>query len=173
MNLRSAILLVLLITCFDVTAADEPPNVDELSVVSVFDRLSEAWNAGDGEAWAEEFASDADFTVWFGFRMKGQEDIAQGHQFIFDRFYNQTQIVMSVGQVRVIGEDAAVVHLGMSVIKEGEPPPEVPDTVPMVVLERTDSNWKIVAFQNTPSLEGRYGDIRQFKKALADGGQPQ
>jgi hypothetical protein len=38
----------------------------------------------------------------------------------------------------------------------------------MAVLKRTDANWKIVAFQNTPSLQGRFGDIRQFKKALAD-----
>lgn len=173
MNLRFAIVFVLLIVCSGPTAADDSQNVDEISVARVFERLSEAWQAGDGEAWADEFVSDADFTVWFGFGMKGQEDIAQGHQFIFDQFYNQTQLVMYIRQIRIINENVAVVHLDMSVIKEGEESPDMPDVVPMAVLKRTESGWKIVAFQNTPNLEGRYGDIRQFKKALAESHQSQ
>lgn len=167
-NLRFSVVLVLLIVCLGVSAADVSQDEDKLSVARVIDRLSEAWQVGDGSAWADEFVSDADFTVWFGFRMKGQEDIAQGHQFIFDRFYSQTKLVIDVRQIRILNEDAAVVHLGMSVINEGEEPPEEPDTVPLVVLKRTDTNWKIVSFQNTPNLNGRYGDIRQFKKSLAE-----
>jgi uncharacterized protein (TIGR02246 family) len=167
-NLRFAVVTALLIVCSGASSADVPQSEDELSIARVFDRLSEAWLAGDGTAWATEFVSDADFTVWFGLGLKGQADIAQGHQFIFDRFYNQTQVVFGVRQIRIINEDAAVVHLNLSVIKEGEEPPKEPDTVPLAVLKRTDANWKIVAFQNTPSLQGRFGDIRQFKKALAD-----
>ena len=173
MNLRFAILLVLLIVFSGATAGDDPENVDELSVARVFERLSETWQAGDGNAWADEFVSDADFTVWFGFGMKGQEDIAQGHPFIFDRFYDQTQLVLNIRQIRIMNEDVAVVHVGMSVIKDGEDPPKAPDVVPIAVLERTDTNWKIVAFQNTPNLEGPLGDIRQFKKTLADSHQAQ
>lgn len=173
MNLRITMLFVLPIACFGASAADNPQGVDELSVERVFERLSDAWEAGDGEAWGDEFVDDADFTVWFGLGMTGRQDIAQGHQFIFERFYNQTQVVIDVVQIRMINGDAAVVHLGMSVIKEGDMAPEVPDTVPIAVLERKGSDWKIVAFQNTPKLEGRYGDIREFKKGLAANHQPQ
>lgn len=172
-NLRFNIVLVLLIVCHGALASDVLQSDDEKSIARVFDRLSEAWNSGDGGEWADEFVSDADFTVWFGFGMKGQDDIAQGHQFIFDRFYKKTQLVVGIRQIRIIDKDAAVVHLEMSVIKEGEEAPDVPDTVPLAILKRTDAVWKIVAFQNTPNLDGRFGDIRQFKKALTGSQQSQ
>lgn len=151
-----------------VTSADDPGR--EAEIRDVVKRLSEAWRAGDGSAWAAEFADDADFTVWFGLRLRGKKDIAFGHQMIFDSFYANTAFELEVQGIRFLGDDYAVVHLAGSVVRDGESIPEEPDAVPIAVLERQDNAWKIVAFQNTPFAVSQFrtnGDIKRLKQLAA------
>ena len=155
---------VLLLLSFGAAADDLDPDTDIRNVV---ERLSKAWQAGDGSAWADEFAEDADFTVWFGLRLKGREEIAFGHQMIFDNFYANTKFEMTVQDIRFIGDDVAVALLAGSVVNDGESMPEEPDAVPMAVLKRQGEAWKIVAFQNTPFAVNEFrtnGDIKRLKQ---------
>jgi uncharacterized protein (TIGR02246 family) len=146
---------------------------DEAAIRDLFTALSEAWAAGDAEAWAAPFAGDADFTVWFGLPLSGREEIAQGHSFIFDRIYAETVFDLEVRKVRFLGPDVAVAHLEGRVADDGEPLPEEPSAVPLAVLSQSELGWEIVTFQNTPFVVeqyGRNGDIRRLK-AGATGGQ--
>lgn len=142
----------------------------ESEIHRVVERLSEAWRAGDGSAWADEFAEDADFTAWFGLRLKGKKEIAFGHQMIFDNFYADTTFDLSVQNIRFVRDDVAIALLVGSVARDGEAIPEEPDAVPLVVLEQRGDDWKIIAFQNTPFAVNEFrtnGDIKRLKELAA------
>jgi uncharacterized protein (TIGR02246 family) len=143
----------------------------EAQIVGVINSLIDAWREGDGEAWADAFAEDADFTVWFGLSLKGKEQIAWGHQLIFDSFYANTVFELGATQIRFLGDGVAIVHLQGSVLEAGQEPPAEPDAVPIAVLNRSDDTWKIVAFQNTPFVVNEFrmnGDLKRFKRLAAE-----
>ena len=143
------IVLLVLSLVFPVkSVADDSQTKAESQIAEVFDQLTEAWRIGNGNAWADAFVDDADFTVWFGLAIKGKEQIAWGHQLIFDNFYADTAFEFDIRQIRFIK----------------------PDAVPMAVLEQVGGDWKIVAFQNTPFVVNEFranGDLRRFKKIAA------
>ncbi len=156
------------------SVADDLQTKAELQISGVFDQLTEAWRIGNGIAWADAFVDDADFTVWFGLAIKGKEQIAWGHQLIFDSFYADTVFEFDIRQIRFIKPDVAIVHLSGSVVRNGENPPAEPDAVPMAVLEQVGDDWKIVAFQNTPFVVNEFranGDLKRFKKIAAEHAQ--
>ena len=139
---------------------------DEVGVRAVAAGLTDAWRAGDGDAWATYFATDADFTVWFGLRMAGREEIAWGHNLIFDDFYANTVFELDVTKVTFPSRDIAIAMLEGRVLRPDSPRPMEPDAAPMMVLRRTEDTWEIVAFQNTPSAVPElraYGDLAGFK----------
>ena len=169
------IVLLVLPSVFSVKSmADDSQTQAESQIAGVFDQLTEAWRTGNGNAWADAFVDDADFTVWFGLAIKGKEQIARGHQLIFDNFYADTVFKFDIRQVRFIKPDVAVVHLSGSVVRNGENLPAEPDAVPMAVLEQIGDDWKIVAFQNTPFVVNEFranGDLKRFKKFAAEHAQ--
>lgn len=167
------ILVVLLTIVATSSAVGQAPDAapDESAVREVIAGLVNAWTAGDGERWASAFVEDADFVVWFGLSLSGREEIAWGHNLIFKEFYANTTFQMNVKKVRFLGPDVAVVHLEGSVTREGEELPEVPDAVPLAVMNRTKEGWQIVAFQNTPYVVDEFranGDLKRFKRLVAD-----
>ena len=168
------ILLFLVLACLTGTtasAADNKEPATEAQIIAVISELTEAWRLGDGNAWADAFVEDADFTVWFGLSLKGREQIAWGHQLIFDSFYKDTVFDLAVRQVRFLGEDVAIAHLEGAIIEDGQESPAEPDAVPIVILHRADDDWKIVAFQNTPFVVNEFrtnGDLKRFKRLAAD-----
>ncbi|MGI9552522.1 MAG: SgcJ/EcaC family oxidoreductase, partial [Aurantibacter sp.] len=86
--------------------------------------LVEAWTQGDAEKFSAPFAADADFTVWFGLKLKGKEEIAFGHNIIFKDFYANTIWNLRMDKIRFLSKDIALVHASGSVTKTGEPIPE-------------------------------------------------
>lgn len=167
-------LLVLPLVFSMKSVADDSQEKAESKIAGVFDQLTEAWRTGNGNAWADAFVEDADFTVWFGLSLKGKEQIARGHQLIFDDFYADTVFEFDIRQIRFVKPDVAIVHLSGSVIRNGENLPAEPDAVPMAVLEQVDDDWKIVAFQNTPFVVNEFranGDLKRFKKIAAEHAQ--
>lgn len=49
--------------------------------------LEKAWNAADGQAYGQEFTSDADFVDIRGTQHTGGDAISGGHQAIYDSIY--------------------------------------------------------------------------------------
>ena len=118
---------------------------DEAAVLAVLNRLRTAWNAGDAQAWSNEFAPDADFTVWTGLRVRGRKAIFEGHDMIFKGPYKGTTLKFTVDGVRWIRPDVAVVLTkgGAPGGKEGD---EMKQTL---VISKHGKVWLIDAFQNT------------------------
>ena len=53
-------------------------------------QLEDAWNSGDGEAFAAPFTEDAEFVNIRGEHASGRTAIATGHQAIFDTIYKDS-----------------------------------------------------------------------------------
>lgn len=159
-------LIFVLVSCGQ-PAAPEPDRVaDEEAIHALIAGLTEAWTAGDGDAWAAHFAIDAEFTVWFGLRLSGRERIAWGHNIIFDDFYANTTFEMEAQKIFFPERDIAIALIAARVLREGQERPQDPDAVPLAVLRRTESAWEIVAFQNTPYAVDELranGDLARFK----------
>ncbi|MCA1565410.1 MAG: SgcJ/EcaC family oxidoreductase [Acidobacteria bacterium] len=122
---------------------------DEAAVRENVRQMEIGWNTKSGALYAKPFAADADFVIVNGTHLRGREAIEQSHQRIFDTFYKNSTLSVSVKQIRFLRPDVAVVHVqGVIRIRQGE---ETRETNSMVTLVMTKEkgDWKIVAFQNT------------------------
>jgi uncharacterized protein (TIGR02246 family) len=129
--------------------------------------LVDAWRVGDANKFAAPFTEDADFMVWFGLHLKGKEEIAFGHNIIFKQFYANTIWDLKIAKIRFLGNNVALVHAAGAIIKDGGDEPTEPDAVPLIVLNKIDNNWKIVALQNTPFAVNEFranGDLQRMKR---------
>ena len=70
----------------------------------ILDQLGEAWNAGDGDAFGEPFAADADFVAIRGDHHHGRDAIGQGHQALFDTIYQGSSVAYTLRQARVLAD---------------------------------------------------------------------
>lgn len=141
------LLLVLCGAAFAQTATDR--SKDEAAIRAIIANLNDAWTRGDAKSWGEQFAEDADFTVWTGTYVKGREAITRGHEEIFGTIYKGTKLRLNVRSIRFLRTDVAVVHADGSVVKTEEEFPPTPQVVPAFVLTKEKGRWRIAVFQNT------------------------
>jgi uncharacterized protein (TIGR02246 family) len=172
MNMSHAIVTLPLLLWPLAVSAQVQERPEEADIRAVFERLESAWSDADGQAWGAEFAEDADFTVWFGLRLRGRDEIAAGHDIILSSIYAGTTFEMEVEGIRFVGDDVALARLEGRVTEAGEPRPAEPDAVPLAVLRREGGgDWEIIAFQNTPQVVDEFrenGDLRRFKALVAE-----
>ena len=132
-------------------AADMPTTdaADEAAVRENVRQMEAGWNTKSGALYAKPFAADADYVVINGMHLRGREAIAQSHQRIFDTFFKNSNISVSVKQIRFLRPDVAVVHVqGTNKFRQGEETRET-HTLVTLVMTKEKGDWKIVAFQNT------------------------
>lgn len=148
---RSIIALVFLTALSSFANAQNPGHhtKDETTIRTIVTSLNEAWTKADARSWGEQFAEDADFTVWTGTFVKGREAIIRGHEEIFRTIYQGTKLQLKVRSVRFLRDDVAVVHAEGSVVKKEEEFPAAPQVVPVCILIKEKGSWRIAVFQNT------------------------
>jgi uncharacterized protein (TIGR02246 family) len=122
---------------------------DEAAIRENVRQMEIGWNAKSGALYAKPFAADADYVVVNGMRLRGREAIEQSHQRIFDTFYKNSTLAVSVKQIRFLRPDVAVVHVqGVNRVRQGEETHEM-NAMVTLVMTKEKGDWKIVAFQNT------------------------
>jgi uncharacterized protein (TIGR02246 family) len=122
---------------------------DEVAIRAIITNLADAWTKGDAKLWGEQFAGDADFTVWTGTYVKGREAITRGHEELFRTIYPGTKQRLNVRSIRFLRNDVAAVHVEGYVVKKEEEFPSTPQVVPVLILTKEEGEWKIAVFQNT------------------------
>ena len=149
-------LVIVLLT----VAATSPPSPrqgqtseDEIRTIVAAQVL--AWNAGNGDAYAEHLAADASFTNIFGMVMYGRDAFAKRHQEILSTFYKGTTKHHSIRRIRFITADVALVDIdnevrGVKTMPGGAivPAGGVVKTQLMEVFVRRDGRWWIEAYHN-------------------------
>ena len=152
-----AALGMLLILCgFAMAQSTDKRSKDEAAIRAVIANLSDAWTRADAKLWGEQFAEDADFTVWTGTYVKGRQAITRGHEELFKTIYPGTKQRLDVRSIRFLRNDVAVVHVEGYVVKKEEEFPATPQVVPVLILTKEKGKWQIAVFQNT-MIQSRQG----------------
>ncbi len=125
------------------------------AVGAVVDGLRDPWNRGDGAGYAAAFTDDASYVTVDGTTYRGREEIARGHQAIFDTFFRGSTLHGQVLDVRFLAPEVAVAIRTGSAQTADQPKPSEPESIQTLVVVKQDQGWKIAAFQNTPLGGGR------------------
>jgi uncharacterized protein (TIGR02246 family) len=123
---------------------------DEDAVRGLYQQLMDAWNGGDGTAFAAAFTEDGDLVAFDGTHFAGRAVIAPAHQELFDKWMKGTRLVGSVDSVRFLGPDVAVVHaIGNTIPRRRSQPSRERASIQTLVAQRSDDGWLLTAFHNT------------------------
>jgi uncharacterized protein (TIGR02246 family) len=130
--------------------ANEERAADEREIRALHRRMLDAWEAGDGAAFAAPFGDDAVFVGFDGSVMRGREQIASVHQELFDRWLKGSRLVEERTEIRFVAHEVAIVRtIGGTVMRgKGEPAPER-DSIQTLVAVRQTGGWSFASFQNT------------------------
>lgn len=170
MKLALVAILALQLVCSTSYAGDGLKYEDRKKIARALEDLSIAWRFGDGDVWAGPFVDGAYFTVFYDMGEKDSEMTAWEHQFIFDYFHADTVFDLSMRHIRLIKPDVAVVELSGFYVETDENVTIKKFLIPTVTLKRTNTDWKIVSFMNTPFIVNELranGDLLRFKRITA------
>jgi len=121
---------------------------------SIFARLEQAWNDADGGAFAAAFVPDAEFVDVRGGHHHGRDEIADGHQALFDSIYAGSTVRYLVDVARSI-DPGCIVALASGTMWAPIGPFQGTNHARMTVtIVNRDDEWAVVAFHNTLVVEG-------------------
>jgi uncharacterized protein (TIGR02246 family) len=125
------------------------------SVEQLVGRLQDAWNAGDGVAFAAPFAAEARFVTVQGIPVNGRAAIAAGHDGIFSTIYAGSTNTMELLHTETVVEGVQLVQTRNTLAVPAGPLAGVRQAVGTLVLRAAGSGWEIVSSQNTLVEESR------------------
>src|SRR4051794_12907304 len=82
---------------------------DHAAIQAVLQQSQEAWNRGDGTAYAACFIDDATDITFVGTVYRSAAEIGRAHQALFDSFLKNTKLSLEILHIRRYGADTAVV----------------------------------------------------------------
>jgi uncharacterized protein (TIGR02246 family) len=125
-------------------------SVEESAIRTLYQRTLDAWNQGDGFAFAEPMAEDADFIAFDGTHFKGRRAIGEFHDPLLKTHLKGTRLVGKVLSLRFLSNDVALLHvMGGTIMRGASTPHPGRDSIQTLVLTREEHAWHITAFQNT------------------------
>lgn len=147
--------VVFLLSLVATTAVSAQSATSEDEIRGIVSGQVAAWNAGDGNAYAQYLALDASFTNIFGMVMYGRQAFATRHTEILATFYKGTTKHHAIRRIRFITPDVALVDIdnevrGVKTMPGGGivPTDGVVKTQLMEVFVRRDGRWLIEAYHN-------------------------
>jgi uncharacterized protein (TIGR02246 family) len=125
------------------------PLNDETALRDLYQSLLASWARGDAQGYAAHFTQDADYIIATGAIEKGTQEIAAGHQAIFDTWAKNTHLTGTIQSIRFLTpEMALIVATGSIVSAEGVEDEE--KTIYSLIAQKQAGRWQFVAYQNTP-----------------------
>ena len=123
-------------------------------VVEVVQRVTRAWNSGDSNAFAREFAEDGDVVNAYGMCLHGRASIAGVYDMLFRSVFRRSRIDAEIHGSRNLCSDALILQLRVAVhIPRGAMQGDH-DAICSVILERGGPSWQIRSLHNTLVNEG-------------------
>jgi uncharacterized protein (TIGR02246 family) len=126
---------------------------DEDAIRAIHQRMIDAWNAGNAEAFAAPFTDEADFVAFEGTHLKGRREIASFHQRIFDTVVKGTHLQGEVKFVRFLSAALAVMHSKVRVTLQGQTEASPSrDSMQLTVVAKRDGEWRGEGLMNARRL---------------------
>ncbi|MEO6329078.1 MAG: SgcJ/EcaC family oxidoreductase [Ginsengibacter sp.] len=151
--MKSKILIFMATAILSTAAKAQVKPADETSIKQVVQSLQDGWNKKDGNLFASRFADDCDYVVVNGMLLKSKNTVAQGHQNIFNTFYNETSLDLNLQDARYLSDDIVIAHVTGR--RYGNVGGKYEDIKAMITLtlQKKNGEWSIAAFQNTEVME--------------------
>jgi uncharacterized protein (TIGR02246 family) len=137
------------------TSPIQQPVADEAAIGQIVAEQANAWNAGDGAAYARHMTPDVAFTNVFGMVMYGAPAFEKRHTEILATFYKGTTKKHTIRRIRFVTSDVAIVDIdnevrGVKTMPAGiaVPPDGVLKTQLMEVFVRREGRWLVEAYHN-------------------------
>ena len=127
---------------------------DRTALAAIVARLENAWNAGDGDAFGEPFAPDADFVTIRAEHLRGREAIARGHAEIFRTIYAGSSNSFTLESARLLRPEVALVHVRAVLDAPSGPLKGRSSATSSLLCTREAQGWEIAAFHNTLTPPG-------------------
>jgi uncharacterized protein (TIGR02246 family) len=126
----------------------------EAIATTILEQLEQAWNAGDGAAFGAPFADESDFVNVRGEHHRGADNIAHGHQAIFDSIYAGSTVRFRLDIARPVA--GTILAVASSTLDAPSGPLKGIHNArfTMVIADQGD-DWRVTAFHNTLVAEGR------------------
>ncbi len=139
-----------------------PPQLsgDEDAVRAIIQALDNAWNLGDGTAWADHYVEDGEFINILGTVFEGREAIGAHHNEILNTSFKGSQVQSVIRRIEWLGPDVAIVDTDFyirnferlskrltRIWSDGS----MRHRLKHIMLKR-DDQWLIIASQNTPLM---------------------
>ncbi|MFD0617103.1 SgcJ/EcaC family oxidoreductase [Paenibacillus sp. GCM10027629] len=124
---------------------------DRMAIQDLFNRLAQAWDAGDGAAYGQCFSEDADYVTFSGEHLKGRQDIHTVHQKLWDGVLRGSKLINQDTDMslRFITPELAIAHAtGVVQLRFHKKPPKARQSINTNVLVKIDGEWKVAAFHN-------------------------
>ena len=147
--MKTLVFMTLLMFGFSVQPmnSQDSRTADEAAMRESVKQMETGWNTKSGALFAKPFAEDADYVAINGMYIKGRATIETAHQRIFDTIYKDTNINLTVKQIRFLLPDVAVVHV--TAHRQGPTKELTGDAILTLVMTKEQHGWTIAAFQNT------------------------
>lgn len=136
-------------------------------VHALYQQLLEGWNNRNARAMAELFTDDGESIGFDGSQSIGRDEIFSHLNPIFEH-HPTAKFVSKVKSVRFLGSDAAILRAIAGMVPPGQSDinPKV-NTHHTLVAVKTEGNWRIQLFQNTPAqFHGRPELVDQMTEEL-------
>ncbi|MEK3906378.1 SgcJ/EcaC family oxidoreductase [Oceanobacillus sp. FSL K6-0127] len=138
-------------------------------IQEIYQKLIDAWNNRDAEEMAGLFAEQGVQIGFDGSKVVGKAEILSHVKPIFED-HPTAPFVTKIKSIRPLGKDAAILHAIAGMIPPGktdiEPDVNAHQTL---VAVKTNSNWRIELFQNTPAVfHGRPELVDQMTEELRE-----
>lgn len=128
---------------------------------SILSGFEQAWNHHDADALAELFVEDAHFINVTGLWWSNKTQIRKAHAYGFKHIFGGSTMTVGRTEIRMLGDDHAVVHGRVTVTGQNTPDGQRADdrrTVFSFVVTRLvdgkGDHWKAVSAQNTDVVPG-------------------
>jgi uncharacterized protein (TIGR02246 family) len=116
-------------------------------------RMTDAWNARDAVAYAEQFTHDADYITFFGMLVTGRPAIEETHRTLFEGPLKGVRLTRSTtgettSSIRFLRPDVAIVISTGGSSTDGKPDPARDSIITLTAVRQPDA-WRFASFQNT------------------------
>jgi uncharacterized protein (TIGR02246 family) len=126
---------------------------DEDAIRAIHRQLIDAWNEGNGEAFAASFTDEADFIVFEGTHLKGRREIAAFAQRIFDTVVKSSRLEGEVKYVRFLSPELAAMHSVVRTILPGQTVSSPSrDSIELYVVTKGEGGWRTQEILNARKL---------------------
>ncbi len=126
------------------------------SIEAFLDRVRQAWDTGDSDGFAREFAEDATYVVFRGDVLLGREEIRSAHAELFSKWQKNTRLRFKLLHIHHLSEVAVCVVTIGGIGKDSHIPYDKFQTY--TLIRTGQDTWQCIAFQNT-EMSSRSRDL--------------